>query len=570
MPKMLIENQTLENIAAAIREKTGNLVLYTPSEMAEAIRNIQNTSEVILISKTISENGTYRIENESPAVTGYSRVIVDVPNTYTANDNGKVVVNQALTAQTELLITENGNYNTTSNNSVVVNIPVPVVNLGGKTIVVNGTYYPSVDDLDGYNSIVVNVPNTYIAGDEGKVVDNGALVSQTEKNISANGVYDTTKNNSVVVNIPSSSATLGTKRLTQNGTFNASADNVDGYSTVIANIYPGRILPIHKNVTSGFVHSSGQWQNTGVGVESDIYQISTGVYLLMLDDYVGTRFRAAFYLNDPYYFTEYVNSDDSGAIVAQNNPTAYAFKTYNASSAGYIAITKDDQGRSDIETYLFKLSDLADGNSSIEQSFTPILQSLTITHNGIYTPDTGYDGFSEVIANFPNQPVIAPKTITSNGTFLPASDNLDAYSAVTVNVYPGRLPTVAYDIDSGYVLNGSWILQDNPNNRADVYQLTANKIYFISLGATVGTRWRLLYTDSNPANANADISGIKILELSGVPSSYQNYFYTPSTTGYLTIQKDNAGTTDLKTYVYDLYELFEGVVVTPVANGVSF
>ena len=49
--------------------------------------------------------------------------------------------------------------------------------LGTKTINNNGTYEASSDDLDGYSSVTVEVPNSYVAGDEGKVVSNGALVA---------------------------------------------------------------------------------------------------------------------------------------------------------------------------------------------------------------------------------------------------------------------------------------------------------------------------------------------------------------------------------------------------------
>lgn len=54
-----------------------------------------------------------------------------------------------------------------------------------------------------YNKVVANVPNTYAASDEGKVVDNGALVAQTaHAEVTQNGTVDTTLNNSVVVNVP--------------------------------------------------------------------------------------------------------------------------------------------------------------------------------------------------------------------------------------------------------------------------------------------------------------------------------------------------------------------------------
>lgn len=70
-----------------------------------------------------------------------------------------------------------------------------------KDISTNGTYNASSDSADGYKKVVVDVPNTYAAGDEGKVVSNGALVSQTSETITASGTYDTTLINEAVVDI---------------------------------------------------------------------------------------------------------------------------------------------------------------------------------------------------------------------------------------------------------------------------------------------------------------------------------------------------------------------------------
>lgn len=73
-----------------------------------------------------------------------------------------------------------------------------------KNITANGSYAASDDDADGYSAVTVEVANTYTAGDEGKVVSNGALVTQTAypSTITENGTYDTTLNNSVTVNVP--------------------------------------------------------------------------------------------------------------------------------------------------------------------------------------------------------------------------------------------------------------------------------------------------------------------------------------------------------------------------------
>jgi hypothetical protein len=75
-----------------------------------------------------------------------------------------------------------------------------------KTITANGEYDPADDNADGYSSVAVNVPNSYAAGDEGKVVSNGALVSQSSATYTENGTYDTTLKNSVTVNVAGGAA----------------------------------------------------------------------------------------------------------------------------------------------------------------------------------------------------------------------------------------------------------------------------------------------------------------------------------------------------------------------------
>ena len=73
-----------------------------------------------------------------------------------------------------------------------------------KNISANGTYTASDESADGYASVSVDVPNSYTAQDEGKVVSDGSLVAQTamSQEITANDTYDTTLYNSVTVNVP--------------------------------------------------------------------------------------------------------------------------------------------------------------------------------------------------------------------------------------------------------------------------------------------------------------------------------------------------------------------------------
>lgn len=72
-----------------------------------------------------------------------------------------------------------------------------IVPTGTKNISANG----NDQDVRAYEKVNVNVPNSYSASDEGKVVQSGALVSQSSQMVTENGTYDTTLKNEVVVDV---------------------------------------------------------------------------------------------------------------------------------------------------------------------------------------------------------------------------------------------------------------------------------------------------------------------------------------------------------------------------------
>lgn len=139
----------IQAIANAIRRKNGRTVNYLTSEMAGAIDQLESYPEPTG-TQTITENG-----------------IVDV------KDKAYADVNVA--GSTAVLIS--------------------------KTITANGEYDAEDDEADGYSDVTVNVPNSYVAADEGKVVDNGALVAQGSQTITQNGTYDTTLISELIANI---------------------------------------------------------------------------------------------------------------------------------------------------------------------------------------------------------------------------------------------------------------------------------------------------------------------------------------------------------------------------------
>ena len=68
----------------------------------------------------------------------------------------------------------------------------------------------------------------------------GTIATPTETiNITSNGTVDVTNYANANVNVPSEEPTLGTKTITANGTYNASDDNFDGYSSVTVNVAGG-------------------------------------------------------------------------------------------------------------------------------------------------------------------------------------------------------------------------------------------------------------------------------------------------------------------------------------------
>lgn len=165
MSKVMITESYLEDIADAIRAKTGTQDTFTPAEMADAIGDIGGSAT--LGTKSISSNGTYNASSDS--LDGYSSVTVNVPNPSTGTK--------------QVSINTNG------------------------TTTENVTNYASVQ-------IAVAVPNSYSSSDEGKVVSNGALVSQTSDTVTANGTVDTTLIDSLAVNVPGGAVTLASGTVT--------------------------------------------------------------------------------------------------------------------------------------------------------------------------------------------------------------------------------------------------------------------------------------------------------------------------------------------------------------------
>ena len=118
---------------------------------------------------------------------------------------------------------------------------------------VNGTFTPSVG-VDGWNEVEVDVqPNLGTKN----ISDNGTYTASTEQ---LDGY------SSVTVDVQ---PTLGTKSITANGTYTASSDNLDGYSSVTVNIASSAISSDSESL-SYMAYKNGK----------TIFDVETGYYIL--------------------------------------------------------------------------------------------------------------------------------------------------------------------------------------------------------------------------------------------------------------------------------------------------
>lgn len=238
MTKVLIDDQSLYDIADSIRGKLSVETEYLPSEMAAAIETIQTGTEL------------------------------------TAEDAGKVVVEDdgsyVLAEQTPLNVSSNGTYDTTTNDEVVVSVSGG----GGGGPTGYGHIYrvwtksatsseASVYVQEGYASNGEFVPTgelselhfdgaTKIETDFGLFVVtayygnswNWNITAEADVIVEGNLLTDgdsakTWRYNATADVIVAAAARLSAKTITQNGTYSPADDNADGYSSVTVNVSGG-------------------------------------------------------------------------------------------------------------------------------------------------------------------------------------------------------------------------------------------------------------------------------------------------------------------------------------------
>lgn len=126
---------------------------------------------------------------------------------------------------------------------------IVLANLQEKEVIPTKNIQNIVADFpfDGLSKVTVNpIPDEYI-------------IPSGEIEINVNGNYNVTDKASAKVNVPEKQ--LGAKTITQNGTYNASDDNLDGYSQVEVTVPTTDINDYFKDTVSYKGNFVSDWQN---------------------------------------------------------------------------------------------------------------------------------------------------------------------------------------------------------------------------------------------------------------------------------------------------------------------
>ena len=273
MGDKLYEENSVQAIAESIRTKLGVDTTYKIAEMSGAI----NTIVVPDGTTNITENGYHDVAAYEQA---YVHVEGGITPTGTTNiyENGDHDVTDYATAHVAVpqpigkkTVTENGtDIDIAQYATLDVNVQP---NLGTKTVNQNGVYNASSDGLDGYSKVTVSTPvptgkKTIAANGTDIDVSSYALVDVAvpgpvgKKTITENGTnIDIAAYATADVQV---SPNVGTKTITENGIYPASADNLDGYSSVTVNTpVPSGTLDIDENGT----YNISQYANVDVDIE---------------------------------------------------------------------------------------------------------------------------------------------------------------------------------------------------------------------------------------------------------------------------------------------------------------
>jgi len=166
-----------------------------------------------------------------------------------------------------------------------------------------------------------------------------------------------------------------------------------------------------------------------------------------------------------------------------------------------------------------------DGNTLIDLTDTTAIAENVLKEKRFYTADG----------------------VKTTGTF-------DPYKGVYID-------PIDYDYVPGYTnTGGGWVYENSTNNRTDIYQVQSKHVYILSLGATVGTRFRAGYSVTYPPSVTSGTSPGTFIHAKNNPTAHEYAVFVCSLNGYAYVTKDNKGKSGLKSYLLDITNIVNEVL----------
>lgn len=174
--------------------------------------------------------------------------------------------------------------------------------------------------------------------------------------------------------------------------------------------------------------------------------------------------------------------------------------------------------------------------------------------NDVFSIAQGYhDGSGTVTIDSAEQAKIIPGNIKSGVSILGVTGDYEGEGGSSADT--SAIEPYIKNFNSGWAGkgNGLWTYESPSDAYSDIYQVTAEHIYFLSLGANVSTRFRVIFSTvdlSTITSGTLQCTAVNTKQYDD-PEPFTNLTFTPSEDGYLVIQKDNTGNNEIKTYLYD-------------------
>ena len=235
-------------------------------------------------------------------------------------------------------------------------------------------------------------------------------------------------------------ATLGTKTIDENGVYNASSDNLDGFSSVNVEVpQPEGNVDINITENGETVEDITDYETATINVNVPIPVVetqektvtaTTSQQIVRPDT---NKYLSKVTVNPQVHSNSYTPTQNTtNDMGAQNNyryvDTRGLYKTQGAKSLEYTS----NGVYNNVDVNAFKTADI-----TVNVPGSGTVGPKTITVNGVYEAiDDNLDGYDEVTVNVPQNATLGVKNITANGDYYASADSLDGYSRVSVDV-PG-------------------------------------------------------------------------------------------------------------------------------------